>query len=216
MSLIWAPRTAQLAAPGETLRPIVGVDIDGTIARYHEHFIRFFSAWHGQPMDIHYDGSVPLYKWCHTSKETYRRAKLAYRLGGLKRSMPIYDRAPETLREWRRAGALVAICTTRPFLSLEAVEKDTLHFLKRNGLQHDMVIHGEKKYHELARFGADRVAFIVDDLPEMVQQAHRLGLPAIIRRQRYNDGFDWTPEVWGPHDLYKVGLSYIEQWEARQ
>jgi hypothetical protein len=212
----WAPRTAQIAAPGETLRPIVGVDIDGTLALYHEHFIRFFSKWVGQDIDPRYDGSVPLYKWCGVSKDTYRKGKLAYRLGGLKRSMPVYPYAADTLREWRRAGALVAICTTRPFLSLEAVEKDTLHFLRRNGLQHDFVIHGEKKYHELARFGTDRIAFVVDDLPEMVQQAHRLGMPAILRHQRYNEDFEWMPAVGSVWQLCEVGLQHIEAWKGQQ
>lgn len=211
----FAPRRAQVAAPGETLRPIIGLDVDGTFARYHEHFERFFREWSGKPTPgTGYKGEESFASYLGTSKATYRQAKLAYRLGGWKRSMPVYDGASEMVRAWRAVGAEVAICTTRPFLSLEAVEKDTHHFLRRNGIQHDYVIHGERKYLDLARFGTSRIAFVADDLQEMVLQAHSVGIPALLRSQPYNEDFDWMPRVSGIASLRKVGLVFIDSWKA--
>lgn len=212
-----APRRAQVAAPGEVLRPIIGLDIDGTIGVYHDHFERFFREWSGKATPgTGYKGGESFASYLGTSKATYRQAKLAYRLGGWKRSMPVYEGAQYMVRTWRSMGAEVAICTTRPFLSLEAVEKDTHHFLRRNGIQHDYVIHGERKYLDLARFGADRIAFVVDDLPEMVGQARSAGLPALLRSQPYNDGsVDGAIVVPDISTLRGVGCTLIDIWKEK-
>jgi hypothetical protein len=205
-----------VAAPGEVLRPIIGLDVDGTFARYHEHFERFFREWSGKETPgTGYAGGQSFASYLGTSKATYRQAKLAYRLGGWKRSMPVYDGAADMVRAWRSLGAEVAICTTRPFLSLEAVEKDTHHFLRRNGIQHDYVIHGERKYLDLARFGTDRIAFVADDLPEMVRQADSAGLISVIRTQPYNADMDWNIDAYDIEQLMWVGCALIEEWKAK-
>lgn len=208
----FAPRKATFAAQGEVLRPIIGLDIDGTVGIYHDHFLRFFEEWLGKPLPRGYDGSVSLAKWCGVSKSTYRKGKLAYRQGGLKRSMPTYPGSAECVRAWRSEGAEVAICTTRPFLSLEAVEPDTMHFLRRQGIQYDYVISGEHKYRELARFGKERIAFIADDLPEMIQQAQDLSLPTIVRSQPYNQDVH-AARASDSGDLQFIGLAILKEWK---
>jgi hypothetical protein len=212
----YAPRRAAWPVPGEKMRPIVGVDIDGTIGRYHEHFIQFAEGWIGRQIPSGYDGSVSLARWCGVSKTTYRKIKLAYRQGGMKRSMPVYDGASEMVTAIRKTGAEVAICTTRPFLSLEAVEPDTRHWLRRNKIPYDYLMSGENKYLQLARFGTHRIAAVLDDLPEMVTQARDAGLPAILREQKHNIGFEWSRTVYGIGDAGRVLLAYIETWEKEQ
>lgn len=173
-------------------RKVVALDIDGTMGDYHGHFLRFAEMWYGRKMpdpSLNTDG-VPLYKWMSTSKATYRQCKLAYRQGGMKRSMPVDPAASELSRYLRGRGVEVWICTTRPYLRLDNIDPDTRHWLRRNKIQYDGVLYGEHKYRTLAKtVGKDNILFVVDDLPEMILQARDVGLPRFIRTRPYNLNF---------------------------
>lgn len=169
-------------------KPVVALDIDGTLGDYHTHFLRFAEQWYGRAMPdpaTNTDG-VPLYKYMGTSKSTYRQCKLAYRQGGMKRSMPVYEGASELTHNLRKSGAEVWIATTRPYLRLDNIDPDTRHWLRRNGIQFDGVLWGEHKYRDLKKIIGDRVLFVVDDLPEMIGQAQSIGLGVMLRCQPYN------------------------------
>src|SRR6516165_2045766 len=99
-----------------SMKAVVAVDIDGTLGDYHSHFLRFAADWYGRPMPNSSDinPGLPLHKFMRTSKATYRQCKLAYRQGGLERSMPVYDGAYELCRSIKQAGGELWICTTRP------------------------------------------------------------------------------------------------------
>ena len=169
-------------------RPVVGLDIDGTLGLYHEHFLRFADQYLGRPMPLEYFGPEPLYQAMKVSKATYRQVKLAYRQGGLKRSMPVREGARELSRALRRAGAEVWICTTRPYLRLDNIDPDTREWLRRNGIQYDGVLFGERKYGDLARLvKPERVIAVIDDLPEQVRAARAAGLVAYLIDRPYNE-----------------------------
>jgi hypothetical protein len=171
-------------------KPVVALDIDGTLGDYHAHFIRFAQAWTGvdlpSPADI--NPALPLHKFLGLSKSVYRECKLAYRQGGQKRSMPVYPYASELTKHIRKRRAEVWICTTRPYLRLDNIDPDTRHWLARNNIQYDGVLYGDNKYRDLVRIiPKERILFVVDDLPEMIQQAKDLGLMTILRGQPYNN-----------------------------
>lgn len=170
--------------------PVVALDIDGTLGDYHGHFLRFAEGWYGRPMPSPetINPGLPLHRFMRTTKKTYRDCKLAYRQGGLKRSMPCYSGASEMTRTIRKAGAEVWICTTRPYLRLDNIDPDTREWLRRNKIQYDAVIYGEDKYRELVRqVGLERIVAVADDLPEMVRAAHILGIGNIyLKDQPYN------------------------------
>ena len=174
---------------------IAALDIDGTMGDYHGHFLRFAEMWYGRAMpdpSLNTDG-VPLYKWMNTSKSTYRQCKLAYRQGGLKRSMPVDPAASELSRYLRKKGVQVWICTTRPYLRLDNIDPDTRHWLRRNGIQYDGVLYGEHKYRQLAKIvGRENILFVADDLPEMILQAREVGIPRFLRTRPYNQNFQVT------------------------
>lgn len=174
---------------------IAALDIDGTMGDYHGHFLRFAEMWYGRAMpdpNLNTDG-VPLYKWMNTSKATYRQCKLAYRQGGLKRSMPVDPAASELSRYLRKKGVQVWICTTRPYLRLDNIDPDTRHWLRRNGIQYDGVLYGEHKYRQLAKIvGRENILFVADDLPEMILQAREVGIPRFLRTRPYNQNFQVT------------------------
>ena len=173
----------------------MALDIDGTLGDYHGHFTRFAEQWTGRSLpDPHENtGGVPFYKHLGISRQTYRACKLAYRQGGLKRSMPCYEGARELTRHIRQNGCQVWICTTRPYLRLDNIDPDTRHWLRRNRLQYDGVLFGDHKYRDLQHAVGDRVLFVVDDLPEMLRQARSLGMETVLRDQPYNRY--WQPKL---------------------
>jgi uncharacterized HAD superfamily protein len=183
------------------LKPVFGIDIDGTLGAYHNHFMDFAAEWLGRGFRcqccdavLHDFGDYaggPLHKHMGISKARYREIKLAYRQSGFKRSMRAYEGARELTVGLRKAGAEVVICTTRPYLHLSNIEPDTREWLRRNGIQYDDIILGEHKYRELKRGYGDRVVAVLDDLPEMVLQAQSLGMTSVLREQPYNTPTNW-------------------------
>lgn len=221
----------------------MAIDIDGTLGDYHGHFLHFAEGWYGRkmpsPKDI--NPGLPLHKFMRTGKSTYRQCKLAYRQGGLKRSMPCYEGASELTRTIRKAGAELWICTTRPYLRLDNIDPDTRHWLRRNGIQYDAVIYGERKYRDLVRnVGANRVVAVMDDLPEMCEQAiaalgyswpHETGdpwPPVLLRDQPYNRHWFtpsripdmavaqreilWLLDKWQEQNGRRVGMGPVPIW----
>lgn len=201
--------------PGR-IKPVIGLDVDGTIGQYHDHFCTFAAAWLGKPLRLGYDGTVPLNKWLGISKARYRAVKLAYRQGGLKRSMPFYNGARDLTVALRRAGAEVVVCTTRPYLHLSNIEPDTVESLRRNGIQYDGLIMGEHKYRQLAReYGKENVVMVLDDLPEQLDVALAIGLPAVMRV----NGHNWMEahkyaNVDHLGEAKVVALQRIRDWKA--
>lgn len=195
------------------MKPVVALDIDGTLGDYHGHFLRFAAGWLGRAMPDPAENTdgVPLFRWMGVSKSTYRECKLAYRQGGMKRSMPAYEGASELTRYIRRKGSEVWICTTRPYLRLDNIDPDTRHWLRRNGIQYDGVIFGEHKYRQLRDLvGADNVVLVVDDLPEMLRVADR-ALPdakMIVRDQPYNRNENTWPRATSCVDIQW----YFDDW----
>lgn len=197
-------------------KPIVALDIDGTLGDYHSHFTRFAEAWTGRkmPNPAWINPGQPLHKHLGMSKATYRQCKLAYRQGGLKRSMPVYQQARDLTVALRKAGAEVWICTTRPYLRLDNIDPDTRHWLRRNGIQFDGVLWGEHKYRDLVKHvGRERIVGVLDDLPELCEQARSLGLPALLRDQPYNQHVDEFLRVSNLGQAGKVLLDAVRQYK---
>lgn len=194
--------------------PVVALDIDGTCGDYHGHFIRFAAAWLGRdlPSATQFTGGVKLHTYLGISRATYNHIKLAYRQGGMKRSMPAYSGIGEFTRHVRKQGCQVWICTTRPYLRLDNIDPDTRHWLKRNGLQYDAVLYGQHKYRDLSKaVGSERVVMCYDDLPQMIEQAWSVGLPAALREQPYN--MHWL-EVNPSNGKLLIVRNVMQMWET--
>lgn len=178
-------------------KPVVSFDLDGSLGSYHYNFLEFAQKWLGKKMpDVEeINPGLPLWKHMHITKTTYRQIKLAYRQSGAKRWMPVFPYASELTRRIRQSGAELWICTTRPYLKLDNIDPDTREWLKRNHIQYDAVIFGEDKYKELIRqVDIERIVAVLEDLPEMVDQAISVGLKGILLQdQPYNRHFDRYP-----------------------
>lgn len=212
-------------------KPVVAVDIDGTLGDYHRNFIEFARRYFNDTESnwMRPNPGMPLWEHMGISQRDYRDAKLAYRQGGWKRWMPCYDLAPQMTNFIRNQGAEVWLCTTRPYLRLDNVDPDTREWLRRNKIQYDALLfdpaHEEDgtKYDELARQAGDRVASIVDDLPEMITAAQaafantragRLWLSPILREQPYNGTFKWDRRATDLREVLDMVLSDIGVWRG--
>jgi hypothetical protein len=178
-------------------RPVVGLDIDGVLGDYHRHFLEFAAGWFGRafPSPEEVNPGLPLSQFMDVPHSEYRECKLAYRQGGLKRTMPAYPFASELCGNIRASGAQLWLCTTRPYLRLDNIDPDTREWLDRNDIGYDAILweglhEGTEstKYADLVeQVGLDRIVAVTDDLPEQTADAERLGIGNIyIRDQPYN------------------------------
>ncbi len=159
---------------GGIVKPLVAVDIDGTLGDYHGHFIQFCNQYMQTKFPSDYDGSVEFSEFLGLDKETYRSIKLAYRQGGMKRCMPLHVGARGVIA-WLNGNSKhldIWITTTRPHLRLDGIDPDTRFWLECNGLAYTNLLYHEDKYRLLAdRVDKERVIFVLDDLREQVQAA---------------------------------------------
>ena len=171
------------------VKPIVALDIDGTLGDYHGHFINFAQGYFGMMLPRHeeYDGSQPFWKFLGLDLRDYRDAKLAYRQGGLKRTIPMYHYADRLAADLRASGAELWIATTRPYNRMDNIDPDTQEWLRRNRIPYDHLIYGDTKYDQLSEMvDPARVVATLDDLPEHYEVAERLGLNPILRENHHN------------------------------
>jgi hypothetical protein len=171
----------------------VSIDVDGTIADYHRQFFYFAEAWLGtfseaQSWINNFRGQAELNEFMGLDKRLYRQIKLAYRQGGMKRSMPTMPGFEKLMDILRHLDVEVWITTTRPYLQVGNIDDDTREWLRRNNVKYDHILYSDNKYDELRRqVGADRVACVLEDQisPEYVQ-ARICNLNPILVKTPYN------------------------------
>lgn len=183
---------------GKFVRPVVAIDIDGTLANYHGHFLAFMQLYLDRALPHEWDGSGDWEEYLGLSREEYREAKLAYRQGGWKRMMPMYSGARNLARECMMAGAELWITTTRPWLRLDSVDPDTREWLRRHDIPYDFLLYDDDKYGKLAKLvDEERVVAVLDDLPDQISRAREVfGWDVgILRRNRHNRRLteSWEP-----------------------
>lgn len=165
----------------EIVKPVVAIDIDGTLGDYHSHLLSFaegYLASYHPATHFAYQGERPFGEWFaevfDVDATTFRQIKLAYRQGGMKRNMPVHTDAARMVRNVRRR-AEVWLTTTRPYLRLDNVDPDTRFWLELHHIKYDGMLYDEDKYKVLAeRIDPARVVAVLDDLTEQVQAAARV------------------------------------------
>lgn len=207
------------------VRPVVAVDIDGTLGDFHRYFLVFAQAYVGGQLPDDYDGVESFREWWMRvsghSERTWRDMKLAYRQGGLKRSMPPYEGAAELCNSVREQGAELWLTTTRPYLRLDNIDPDTREWLRRLGVEYDGLLYDEFKYRRLAELvDHERVVAVVDDLPEMIQHAaEQFGPEApILRRTYWNRGYSNSSgfcEADGLADIQDIIHIRLHSWKEQ-
>lgn len=213
------------------VRPIVAIDIDGTLADYHTHLIEFATMWLGHGPEeggdttlngISYEpytGEGPYSDWFMTAfgveHEVFRQVKLAYRQGGMKRVQPVYDNSARMVNGLRDYGVEVWLTTTRPHDRFDRVDPDTREWIYRNGITFDALLYHGEKLKELAeRVSPDRVVAVLDDQEDILIEAETV-LPSatgILRRTQYNSAVEWDPAVEFLSDAYHTMKTLVDEW----
>jgi hypothetical protein len=211
----------------EVIRPVVAVDLDGTLGNYHGHFIRFLEEYLAWDEDVPfpersgmYDGSDKMSEWAMKRYQlSYREwcdIKLAYRQGAQKRSMPVYDYARGLVVELERFGAEVWITTTRPYMRLDSIDPDTRFWLERHELPYHYLLYDERKYRELHDRVGKRVVGVLDDELEQLDWAAKLwgeDVP-LLRETRWNSGVSAPYQRVGLLAAQVLLLERVEQFKA--
>lgn len=210
------------------IRPVVAIDIDGTLGDYHGHFLGFAARWLDSPVTTAtglgevYDGTVPFREWVcglfGVDVTTFREIKLAYRQGGMKRMMPIYAGAAG-LVNGLRGSAEVWLTTTRPHDRYDRVDPDTREWLRRHGLVYDGLLFSGRKMEDLAeRVDPQRVVFVLDDLAVSLMRAEVLFPDAgtVMRRTSWNRAVGWPVTAGSCLDARAMAAVHIQSWYIRQ
>jgi hypothetical protein len=209
----------------EIIKPVVVVDIDGTLGKYHQHFLRFADAYLGDVVPIGapaYTGQCGFKEWFMNvyscDETTWQTIKLAYRQGAQKRSMPAYPDAQWLINNLRWDDVEVWLATTRPYLRLDGVDPDTRAWLDREGVEYDGLLYDEDKYNIIAeRIDPERVVAALDDLPEMYDTAAQLfgAEVPILAKQEFN------ADVVRPNEAESLGVALgmiqdkLEVWHGK-
>jgi hypothetical protein len=191
---------------GGVIKPVVAIDIDGTLGDYHGQLLKFTGDWLGLrylPAGRElYDGSEPFGEWfCETfgvDRTTFRAIKLAFRQGGQKRMMPLFTGPhPRLLVEGVQAeGAEVWLTTTRPWERFDRVDPDTREWLRRHRIPFDALLYDDDKMDRLAdAVDPRRVVAVLDDQEDILRAAVRRGWPAVKRATPYNAAVEWPDSV---------------------
>lgn len=203
------------------VKPVVVVDIDGTLGNWHQQWFSFASLYFGLermlPEWLTYDGTTELNVFMGLSKDHYRAAKLAFRQGGFKRWMPPFKEAAGFVQMLREGRLEVWLATTRPWQRLDNTDPDTQEWLMRNGVLFDGLVYDENKFDQLLQIvDRDRVVAVLDNEGEQYDRAARAGLLPILRRTSFNRGVE-RPYV---ADHFGAAFMMIEQaleaWRAKQ
>lgn len=196
------------------IRPVVAIDVDGTLGDYHGHFRRFAETYFGRKLPEEYDGSVEFHEALGLPIAKYRDAKLAYRQGGGKRSMPRYDGATVMMSQLRHV-AEVFITTTRPYLRLDQTDPDTRFWLDRHDIEFDGLLYDNDKYERLAEIvDPSRVVAVLDDLSTQYDAAARVfgeGVP-ILRQNEYNGAMKRPNMVTSIPEALLAIADRIDRW----
>lgn len=208
---------------GRIVQPVVACDIDGTLGDFHGHFISFIQTYlQREPrLRVAYGGGDPgtFRQWVMASwkitDDDWHDIKLAYRQGGMKRSMPLFTDARGFTDRLRLAGIEVWLTTTRPYLRLDNIDPDTRFWLDLHGVKYDHLIYNEDKYRVLReQVQTERVIAVVDDLPEQYDSVVEVYGPevALLRKHQYNRRVERPDAVLSLRAAETIIFDRLERW----
>lgn len=172
-------------------------DIDGSVGRYHPDLTVFVREYWNLPAQAQsagfmWDGEGNFEDALGITQEQYREAKLAFRQGGGKRFMGLYeDGALAMLWALKTKGCEIWYATSRPWNRLDNVDPDTKFWLGRHEFPIDGIIFDDQdKYGRLVNDHIDksRIVGVIEDLPEQYDRADELGLPVYQIARQHNSG----------------------------
>lgn len=208
----------------QPVKPVVALDVDGTMGKYHDTFLHFLYQWAGlSVLELaalkKYAGACEFSDWIHQvcgiTKEQYQQAKLAFRAGGFKRWMPAFDDLEQLVFTLRNEDAEVWVTTTRPWMRMDNIDPDTREWLRRNRVHYDHLLFDEDKYAVLKdRVDPARIVMILEDQHDQFDRAVELSLPVVLRQSSYNQDVLRTPACATLAQAAVIADQQIKRWRS--
>ena len=137
-------------------RDIVITDLDGCLTDYP----RVFLSWISEVKGLSFDSLEALK--ASMSHDDYEDLKHSYRISGVKRRLPLFPDAKETLEGLKRNGVDIWIVTRRP--RWEPVVSDTKYWLNANYLPYDELFFVSNKQAWIRQSPEkERIRVVIDD-----------------------------------------------------
>lgn len=200
------------------IRPVVAIDIDGTLGDYHGSLFDFAQKFLGTTFHhlAEFDGTQEISDFLGLTKEEYRVMKLAYRQGGQKRMMPVFTGVYNLMWEMAKLEVEIWITTTRPWQRFDSTDPDTRHWLDRNKIPWDHLLFDDDKYKVLCDVvDPARVVGVLDDLAHNYDRAEELGLPVLLAKTQYNRAVHREFEVANLFVATDVLVEKVEAWQKK-
>lgn len=167
---------------------IAGIDIDGVLAKYPEHFLDFINREVGTDLKVEDLDDYNIYEALDMPKELTKKLKDKFRQTGEKRFIPVFDKAKDFLKTIKENGYHIVLLSARPYKKYKRIFADTKEWLEKNELVHDAILWDEDKCNRLIReFGDDSVKFFVEDNLENANDVSETTKVYLIDRS-YNQG----------------------------
>lgn len=194
------------------IRPVVAVDIDGTLAQYHAFYTKFVAAYKDIPEDQmpqQWDGMGEFRDLLGLTQHEHHQMKVAFRAGGFKRWMPKFDGAFSIMTELKSLGCEIWVTTTRPWMRMDNVDTDTVEWCRRHGIEYHHILFDEDKYGRLVELvDPERIVGVLDDEWEQIERCEELRLPVSLRSTRWNFGVTYQSMV---DNLWDFGVLVEER-----
>ena len=143
---------------------IVGVDIDGVLAAYPEHFLDFVNRKMNTNYKVEELSSYNIYEALDLPNEVTKELKDEFRQSGEKRYIPVLDEAKWFLKTLKKNNYQIVLLSARPYKKYRRIFADTKEWLEKNGLVYDAILWDEDKCSRLIKeFGENSVEFFVED-----------------------------------------------------
>lgn len=192
-SQIMEQRLHQEFHPPQPPQPILIVDLDGTIANYHDSFL-IWCEYEGylaegthksMQFGLRPDGDLlvayPEYRrWCDEFEGS----------GGYRNICPYYD-GVNLVRAARTQGAYIVVTTARPVNTFKRIWHDTWSWLREFGIVPDQLLFEEDRSLFAGMFSDKQPVAALEDNPQNAARLARSGATVWLRAQPYNEGISW-------------------------
>jgi len=167
---------------------VVGVDIDGVLAKYPEHFLDFVNRKMGTDYSVESLTDYDIYEALDLPENVTKELKDKFRQSGEKRFIPVLNGAKKFLKDLKKNGYQIVLLSARPYKKYRRIFADTKEWLKKNNLVHDAILWDEDKCARLIKeFGTDKVKFFVEDNLENANDVADLSKVYLLNKS-YNTG----------------------------
>jgi len=116
----------------------------------------------------------------------YKKLKYEYRTSGIKATLPIMQGVKELIGALKRKNYTIIIMTARPIYDIPEVFRDTLSWLKKNNIQHDLLFGGGKNKHLKILKYFPMANFMIEDNHETANAVAQQGYKVFLLDNQYN------------------------------